>query len=63
MQFGVYRWEDDGSQRRTPHKSVALLQQWYERLPSRVAELLQQRRKQAAATGNSKLKDPVLQSA
>lgn len=53
LQFGMYRWEKDGSQKRTPHKSVALLKQWYERLPGRVAQLLRERRKArgAAAEG------------
>ena len=39
-QFGVYRWENDGSQERKPHASAALLKRWYQRLPGRVAELL-----------------------
>ena len=46
LQFGMYRWENDGSQVRTPHKSVPLLKQWFERLPERVVTLLRLRREQ-----------------
>lgn len=27
-QFGVYRWENDGSQKRVARKSAALLKSW-----------------------------------
>ena len=52
----MFRWDNDGSQTRTPHKSVPLLKQWFERLPARVTTLLRLRREQpslAAADGGS----------
>lgn len=59
-QFGMYRWENDGTQKRTPHKSVGLLRQWYEKLPRRVAELLQGRSELGASAGEGA---PLLQPA
>ncbi|EFN55966.1 hypothetical protein CHLNCDRAFT_145286 [Chlorella variabilis] len=51
MRFGVYKWENDGSQKREAHSSVSILQKWYERLPQRVTELLRLRRQQEADGG------------
>lgn len=51
LQFGVYKWENDGSQKREAHSSVSILQKWYERLPQRVTELLRLRRQQEADGG------------
>ena len=45
----MYRWEDDGTQKRIPRKSVALLQHWFQKLPGRVAELVQSRKAAAGA--------------
>ena len=58
----MFRWENDGTQTRTPHKSVPLLRQWFERLPARVATLLELRREQptlAAADGVGRGAAPV----
>ena len=44
MRFGVYRWEQDGSQARIKRESAALLESWYRRLPASVAELWAQQR-------------------
>lgn len=41
MRFGMIRWENDGTQKRHPRKSVPLLERWYEKLPRSVAQLLQ----------------------
>lgn len=48
-QFGMFEWNDDGSQKRTRRKSVALLEQWFRQLPGRVAQHLLERRRAAAA--------------
>jgi hypothetical protein len=45
MQFGMYRWEDDGTQKRIPRPSIAVLKGWFARLPGRVAELMKERKK------------------
>ena len=59
----MYRWENDGSQKRTPHKSVELLKQWYQRLPGRVAELLAKPRGSGAASAKAGDAVPLLQPA
>lgn len=41
MRFGVYKWENDGSQKREARSSLRILRDWYQRLPQRVAELRQ----------------------
>lgn len=43
--FGMYRWEDDGTQKRIPRPSIAVLKGWFARLPGRVAELMKERKK------------------
>ena len=45
----MFRWENDGSQKREAHASAARLQAWYQRLPGRVAELLRRRPRRGAA--------------
>lgn len=49
MRFGVYGWENDGSQKRVARKSAALLKSWYDKLPGRVAQLLEKRRQQGGS--------------
>lgn len=56
MRFGIFQWENDGSQKRMARKSASLLRRWYERLPGRVAELraqLQRRRGQQGDDGEA----------
>ncbi|PSC70754.1 glycoside hydrolase [Micractinium conductrix] len=62
MRFGMFRWENDGSQKRIARKSAALLQRWYERLPGRVAELLRtrERRRGRDAVGEAAVEMELL---
>ena len=49
-QFGVFRWNNDGTQKRIAHPtSAALLKRWFERLPGSVAVLLRERRQASGA--------------
>ena len=58
----MFRWENDGSQKRIARKSAALLQRWYERLPGRVAELLRtrERRRSRDAVGEAAVEMELL---
>lgn len=63
MRFGVYKWENDGTQRREARSSLRILRDWYERLPGRVAELLQGRHPERAGQEGVAGKAAVLAAA